>query len=385
MINGILHRYGNFLPQHTAERHPEFTTYHGFTGEYNRQKIASTFLKPTTWKEYCTEVVTEERCASGEDFFATRLPMNEVEEKKYSQIEIDWETYYHHGFTGYFRATNETNCDQNEQCYGHFVNTICSSFTRSEAQMYFNGIPLVSRGEHNGGYTSEEAVEIWYAAGFTQSNLMMLWETPSFMHSYAQGAASFHRVEFPEPSREDCLQFQLNNPLTCSYNQSERVGDDPLAACDYVLENKYRILSSSLKTAYDSSTIEKKSPALEFLSSFTVEMNTMQDLYDDIIEFYVKGVVGNGYAEREAVCQWVYENLDHIIGQSIPHGYPRDIVNVGDNSLHKVARILSFVSICLTIIAAIMIYLFRKKRAIHYAQPIFMAWVIVGKNLYHTY
>ena len=47
--SGLVYRDGLFIPKFTVMEHPEFATYNGYVGEHNRQKVASTFLKPTTW------------------------------------------------------------------------------------------------------------------------------------------------------------------------------------------------------------------------------------------------------------------------------------------------------------------------------------------------
>lgn len=86
-------------------------TYFGFAGEENREKLAKTFKRPTTWKDYCTKV-SQSNCTIPDDV-ATRPPAEDGSEDG---------RYFSSGFyTGHFRATDKNDCAKTPKCTGHIV------------------------------------------------------------------------------------------------------------------------------------------------------------------------------------------------------------------------------------------------------------------------
>ena len=80
----------------------------GIAGESNRRKLAEMFLRPTTWGDYCTQV-SNTSCAVP-DNVAQRPPSEEEVDKMHSP----------NLYTGYFRATEENDCDKfPDNCTGH--------------------------------------------------------------------------------------------------------------------------------------------------------------------------------------------------------------------------------------------------------------------------
>ena len=374
--NGIVYRAGHYIPRFTLEANPQFASFYGLIGKANEQKIASTFLKPTTWKEYCEEVITSAECLSGNDTYAWRLPKNEFEEQKYFDFEG--------GFIGYFRETSSSNCDNSNDCHGYFVDTDCHvNNAFSESQMYWNNISLVSDGSQgfNGGYSWDEMKQIGLAAYYTNSNAMIVLSNPSgYRAAFSGSDGEWIRVQFPESS-ENCREHQLKQTLTCTTNKTDRVGSNSLGSCDYPVENDYKILSSSVKLVHDSVPEAMKSPALEFLTSFMIEASTMQNVLDQIAllnyEIYFPTV---GYNEREAICKWVYDNLESITA-SIPNGFPREIQKKGFNeTLFRVAMVFSILSLCFVILMIIILCRHQKRRVIRFVQTSFLVWIVGGKN-----
>ena len=373
--NGRIHRYGHYIPKFTAEKHPEYTTYHGF--KENRQKVAATFLKPTTWIEYCTIVTTKDVCASGNDTTATRLPSEEEE-----HLYHDWRG----GYKGHFRATNDTSCIDNSACFGHYIKIECENdAAHSDAQMYWNGIPLQSVGPYtNGGYDASQILDIWQAASETQSNVLVSWEAPSIFASvFANTNHAFYRVKFPEPTK-GCRDFHLNNTLDqCSSNYTQRVGQNPLVACDSPVEEYFTVVSAALKAQYDSVSIEQKPPALEFVEAFTLKARSMQDMYDHNLELmYLTNGEIEGYSTRETVCRWVYDNLESI-ETAVPNGYPRIFVKVSSQALFITSITFALAALVMTVSAMILAVLYRKHIVIRQAQITFLAWFLAGESVAH--
>ena len=371
--NGFVQQRGYYVPKFTLENNPQYSTFYGYIGEANRQKVVTEFLQPITWKEYCTEVVTEDDCMSGNDAHATRLPLNDEEASDY----VSYPDYI-----GYFRdTTNKTACKNDGECFGNFINDVCEINPLSEPMMYWNNIPLKSKGNHghNGGYSWYEQKQIGMASYFTKSNVMMLLSEPSSYRSHFVGSeGEWVRVQFPESNKE-CRQFQLQSPINCT-NQVDRIGNSQNIPCDFPVKFGYKVISQTLKDAYDSVHDTKKSPALEFLQTFMIDSKSMQNIFDDIANtialLWPESDV-MGYSEREGACKWLYENIEKI-ESAIPKGYPRGITEHENGILFLVATIVSIVVLCIVLFTATVIYIFRKAHVVRYSQLPFLGWMIGG-------
>ena len=109
---GVLGQQNWFIPLWTAKRNSSFAHYTGLAGEHNREILADTFKRPTTWGDYCDEV-SNSSCTEPDEF-ATRPPASSDEAQMYHH---GWDT-----FKGYFRKTEENNCeDFPDTCTGHFA------------------------------------------------------------------------------------------------------------------------------------------------------------------------------------------------------------------------------------------------------------------------
>ena len=119
-----------FIPFRTAREHPDLTSFFGLSLKYHpkndlsdanntitvthqrakRRLLAETFLRPTTWYDYCTDVSLD-GCAIP-DAVATRPPQDDEHGR-----------YFAPGaYTGYFRATEQSNCDlYPDTCTGVFI------------------------------------------------------------------------------------------------------------------------------------------------------------------------------------------------------------------------------------------------------------------------
>lgn len=111
-FNGQIGHQGWHITQFSIKRDPSLGNHFGMRGETNRQKLASTFKFPTTWKHYCT-FVSSSNCTK-DDGIAMRPPAADgSEDEKY---------FFLGAYTGYFRLTNKSDCDKTKECVGHFLN-----------------------------------------------------------------------------------------------------------------------------------------------------------------------------------------------------------------------------------------------------------------------
>jgi hypothetical protein len=107
---GALGYAGEYIPIFTAAADPTLVTYLGLAGEQHRHKLAKTFLRPTTWKDYCEDVSTT-NCTVADDYSSSYPPKRE--EGRYHMEEF---------YQGYFRATEKNDCKKYPtNCTGHIV------------------------------------------------------------------------------------------------------------------------------------------------------------------------------------------------------------------------------------------------------------------------
>ena len=149
---GALGQTSWFIPRFTGVRDPTLLTYLGLSGEANRRKLAETFLRPTTWKDYCN-FVSPTNCQTP-DTVAQRAPADETEATR---------MHVHGLYTGHFQATEENDCDKNPTtCTGHIVDFPCGWTSFVKQQTHHLNIALESSGEEkSGGYTYSQMTEIW--------------------------------------------------------------------------------------------------------------------------------------------------------------------------------------------------------------------------------
>jgi len=155
--NGEVGKIALYTPFHTAKEYPEMVSFHGLSGM--RERMASVFNRPTTWKDYC-KFHSPTNCTE-DDGVAGRLPADEVEGAKYF---LDGE------YTGFFGPTEKNDCSLNpDTCSGHIVGAPCTWTTNYDAQLYWNDIALESDGplEENNGYGYGDMIDIWRAANAT--------------------------------------------------------------------------------------------------------------------------------------------------------------------------------------------------------------------------
>lgn len=109
---GVIGQQAWFIPKFAVEEDPTLLTYFGLSGEQNRRKLAETFKRPTTWGDYCNQV-SPTKCQMP-DGVASRAPLDDAEAGKYFAGAKT--------FTGYFRMTDESDCDAHpDTCTGHIA------------------------------------------------------------------------------------------------------------------------------------------------------------------------------------------------------------------------------------------------------------------------
>ena len=211
----------------------------------------------------------------------------------------------------------------------------------------------------------------------------MIGASPDVLPSlFTKTDAKWFRVDFPQPPYES-IEYQRETVTVCSDDKFDRIGSSPLGRFDSPIETTVKVISSWMKKSVDALPLEKRSPALDFLRTFSIDMNAMQDLFDVLVE---QGVDVNfdeahlGQQFRAAVCDWVYKNVE-TIEQSLPHGFPREFEEQEDVVLMLVAMTTSISAFCFVFCMALLTYRFRHHEAVYYSQIVFLQWMIAGENV----
>ena len=300
--------------------------------------------------------------------------MNNSEKKKYFSPPE---------FTGYFRNTTEMGIDcvnkKEETCFGHIVNldnSDCELTSFADAQLRWNGIPMVSRGPEasNNGYSEEAMLQIWSAANATKTSVMMWWWFPHpAIERFEQTEFKFYRINFPRPT-ENCINYRRNNIEHCSTNQTVREGFSIESSCDYPVEKPQKYMTRALKTQFDAVNEEERSPVYPFMDVFEIPTYAMEEIFEEWMkvdkDYY-------GYDTRTAICKWVYDNVE-ILELYVPRSYPRETNEKRNDALVYSAFTISSIALVVVLLIAALTLKFRERKAIKFAQVGFLLWMIAG-------
>ena len=402
---GVLGLETWFITKFTVEEHPQFAIHLGLQGEENREILAQTFKRPTTWLDYCTQVSTSN--CSIPDNVTQRPPNNSTDEEA---------QYYNEGnYIGHFRYTDDNDCELHPtSCTGHIADFPCNWDSFVQPQIKYLNIPLKSSGpeEPIGGYTYSRLVELWRAANATKSNLIMHYWTPEpLVQEFVDTDAEFIRITMPPPSQL-CADSRRSEKYQCSYNTTLLYGLEE-GTCEESAKNLYKVVVGNLfDVIYDDQIPEPiRSPAYDALRLFEISELQLGQIFDYLHKSSsVSSIIAeNGQnssdgtatttsrnvTARDAVCRWVIENLD-LLHTFVPRTYPRiinsansGIVTSTPNSSHNVLKtdnnVVSTIATVLgctsTILVLCMWYMVHKNmslRAIRFAQIEFLYLLLGG-------
>ena len=369
---GALGIEGWFIPKFTAEQVPSLTSWLGLAGEQNRQKLAQTFKRPTTWLDYCS-MISPDNCTTP-DAFAQRPPEYEWEEES---LFVDGQ------YTGYFLATERNDCSTSNNtqnnCTGHIGDYPCGWGGSLQATAHWLNIALESNGKqpHSGGYTYGQLGQMWRAANATREHVAMMWVVPDPVYEEFLGTDfEFVKVTLPAPS-QTCLEHKINPEHRCVEDPALRLGTSVLGVCDETARPLYKLILSRLHEVTQGESIPDaiKNPASTVLSQFSLTELQINELF--------RYWLSNPDEPREAICEWVVDNLDDL-QQYIPQSYPRTLQqNASQTSLvlSLVCTVLGGLATLLVVITGYLVYRHRNKRALRYAQVEFLYLLLLGSAM----
>mmetsp|Transcript_34240 Transcript_34240/g.102525 ORF Transcript_34240/g.102525 Transcript_34240/m.102525 type:complete len:928 (-) Transcript_34240:190-2973(-) len=338
---GMVAFQGWHITKFSIKRDPSLSNHFGLSGEENRRKLAETFKRPTTWRDYCTLVSTKN--CSVYDGVAKRAPAEDgSEDNKYFSSGL---------YTGYFRVTEKNDCDANPTtCTGHVLDYPCGWTSYIKQQTWHNKIALESDGnETNGGYTYGELVDIWYAANATKSDVIGLWFSPDATFStFARSDSALTQVLLPTTSQE-CLDNRVDMAKRCDPDATEiDLYGDSKGACgeNHVTTRKMAVENMQSNINTHANPKSRMSPAYDVYEAFSFTSVEINDIMGDWIS---RGVDKYGFDLRLATCKWMTENLDHIMKSFVPPSHPRILVPSNNSALTIAAFVFSAIAILLTI------------------------------------
>lgn len=358
---GMIGSQGWFIPKFTAQRDPTLLTYLGMQGEQNRQKLAETFLRPTTWKDYCT-LVSKDNCTTPDET-AQRAPESPEEHNHMFVADL---------YTGHFRATDKNNCTANPTtCSGHFIDYPCDWRSPVPGQLHYLNISLETDWEDGGLYTYTQLTQIWRAANATKSNVIYLWWTPDIMvGSFLESDAEFTSVSLPPP-KQACLDAQPSMNHHCSPDMNLRIGE-PEMVCGEPAKSLHSLLSTTVYQSYiagEQAPLALQSPAYTALSNFRFSELQLGEVYSLWNE--------RGDA-RESICEWVSHNMD-FVQSFVPRTYPRIPVQQDPKGpLLYASVILGAIVTGMILCTLIMVGRHKTKPAIQTAQIEFLQLLLLG-------
>lgn len=357
---GVLGQEAWFITKFTVEQDPSLALFLGLQGEEKRQYLADTFLRPTSWHDYCTQV----------DPFNCSLPTNislRAPETDAERLQFyNWPNYI-----GHFRKTEENDCDLNPtNCTGHIADFPCHWDSFVAPQLYYLNIALKSSGPEGpaGGYPYARLVEMWKAANATRSNLIMYYWTPEALYQEFAGTdAEFIRVSMPPPSQK-CQEARRLETDQCSPDFKKRIGS-PDGICEESAKNLYKLIVGNL---YEMDRVEEsiRSPAYEALQLFQMTELQLGQIFDFQRE---------EPTPRHAVCRWIVKNLE-TLETFVPRTYPRLLRDESKSrdAFSTTALVLSLVATATVVCTIYAVVRHRNLRAIRLAQIEFLYFLLAG-------
>lgn len=340
---GVIGNQGWHVTRSSIQRDPSLAHYFGLQGDSNRQKLADTFKRPTTWKHYCT-YISQNNCTTPDDV-ATQPPAA-AEEGKY---------FVEGPYTGFFRKTEKNDCNKTENCTGHIMDYPCgwSSFIRQQTKHL--KIALESGGSDggSGGYTYSEMVQIWSAANATKSDVIGLWWTPDATANLFKGSGSDLMPVLLPPPTQECLDNRIDILKRCDDSATEfDIYGDEKGACGRpsIFTMKAAVGNMQLNIQENKNPKSRMSPAYEVYDDFYITDLQVDEI---LTEWVDRGVDKYNFDLRFATCKWMADNLEYIVETVIPPDHPRIFVEPSNTSpLTIVTLVLSAIAIILTIFTA---------------------------------
>jgi len=371
--NGAVGKLAWYIPSYTAKKDPTLLSIFGLTEtanttdtKSNRQKLADTFKRPFNWKDYC-ELFTTDNCTTPDDI-AQRAPETSSECAKFFVSGI---------FNGKFNGTDENDCNANPStCTGHIVAPDCKWASYVHQQAYHLKIPVKSNGPSpTGSYSYSEQLDVLQAAFATKSDILFIWFAPDpTLQSHIGTENELQKVLLTTPTQE-CLESRVSVEDKCSKDPSKWIGEFE-GSCDNVAHSLNKLIVSNLyeNGLKDDKTLD--SPGYHTVKSISISDIELEQIFDSWN--MTPGIDQDGYDPREAVCQWVAQNIPKL-KEAIPRTHPRTmrLSDYNQNYIYA-AMVVGIVSMLLVTLCFISIWYYQEKEVIVNAQCVILYMLLAG-------
>lgn len=214
----------------------------------------------------------------------------------------------------------------------------------------------------------------------TRNPLVMVWSTPDVtVEKFIGTDAEFTRVSMPPPTQE-CIDARVPLSDHCEDRDGGINLGAPEGVCDYYPQVLQKIMGNALREITQNPDVPSEfwSPAYDFLGQFKLTNYEMGDVF----KLWVDRGEDIPYGSRDAVCQWVVDNLDHL-SSFIPKTYPRqvEVVDPSKRSLPKVSGVFAGLAVIMTLASLAMTFLKRNTKVIYYTQAEFQNLLLFGMLL----
>mmetsp|Transcript_28694 Transcript_28694/g.57251 ORF Transcript_28694/g.57251 Transcript_28694/m.57251 type:complete len:909 (-) Transcript_28694:96-2822(-) len=369
--NGAVGKLSWYVLKFTAEKDPTLLSIFGltdmaktFNGKSNRRKLAETFKRPFTWKDYC-EMFTADNCTTADEV-AERAPETPSESAKYFVRDV---------FNGKFNATDENDCDANPTtCTGHIVTSTCEWSTWVIPQAHYLNITVKSNGPGStGSYTYGQQIEVLEAAVATQSDILFYWWTPDYtLQSYMATKNELQKINLANPTQK-CMDSRISVEQRCSKDPSDWIGKME-GSCDAAPYALQKLIASNLREKIYNVDEALRSPGYDIIKSITISNLQLEQIF----EIWNSRSTDMSSDAREAVCMWVAENLDSL-KSFIPRTYPRSMRFSPPGSIYiYMAMVLGGIVMVLVIFNWVIIWLYQEEKVIRCAQPMILYLFLTG-------
>lgn len=371
VFSGVIGKLGLYMSSYTAQEYPELAIYYGLQGEDQREFLARTFKRPTTWGDYCAEV-SNDNCTTPDET-AGRPP----------ETTDEAELYFHSFgvYQGYFRYTDKNDCQLNPTtCTGHVAAPPCGWTYFLDQQLYWNNIVGLDSTDGplppNGGYSSSQLDQLYRAANATRSHVILGGANPDlFAQEFFDSDARFQQVLLPAPT-DECLLHRTTVADKCSNDTTRRRGDAK-GACDAEHIGLVRLLAMYLEVSNDGINNAERSPAHDLLQNIKISALDMNAIFRRLI---ARGNDNAGADAREAVCEWLVEHYNRV-ESFIPDGYPRTLQSsrsqYEDWYMYLAQLTAIFVGL-IAVIGMILTFVYRETKVMLFAQPTFVNLILFG-------
>ena len=187
--------------------------------------------------------------------------------------------------------------------------------------------------------------------------------------------SEFTLISLPPP-KQKCVKKRVTLSQRCADDFNDRIGP-PLGSCDTEFHTVQKLVTKNLYSDIKSGEESKQSPAYEVIKGLGLTELQLGQIFD----YWEQRNHADhwNYDPRDAVCQWVVENLESL-ELLHPRSYPRVIEEKKsyDTVFFISTLYLSVFVTCTNLIISFLVFWFRRTPVMQFLQPDFLYMLLIG-------